>query len=41
MPRASYIEDGIIKEILDIVDNGLSHNQAAQKHDIHQPTLSG
>jgi hypothetical protein len=23
------------------VDNGLSHNQAAQKHDIHQPTLSG
>jgi hypothetical protein len=30
MPRASYTEDGIIKEILGIADNGLSQNQAAQ-----------
>ncbi|KAJ0129128.1 Histone acetyltransferase GCN5 [Fusarium oxysporum f. sp. albedinis] len=39
MSRASYTEDGIIKEILDIADNGLSHNQAAQKPGIPQPTL--
>ncbi|KAF6528150.1 hypothetical protein HZS61_008452 [Fusarium oxysporum f. sp. conglutinans] len=26
---------------VDITDNGLSHNQAAQKHDIPQPTLLG
>jgi hypothetical protein len=30
----------LLKKI-DIADNSLSHNQAAQKHDIPQPTLSG
>jgi hypothetical protein len=41
MPRTSYTEDGIIEAILDVTDNGISQNQAAQKHCIPQPTLSG
>jgi hypothetical protein len=40
MPRASYTEDDIIEAILDVTDNGISQNQAAQKHGIPQPTLS-
>ncbi|KAF4332450.1 hypothetical protein FBEOM_13754 [Fusarium beomiforme] len=41
MRRAPYTEDDIIEAILDVTDNGLTQNQAAQKHGIPQPTLSG
>jgi hypothetical protein len=40
MPQQSYTENDVIKAILDVTDNDLSHNQAAQKHGMPQTTLS-
>ncbi|KAG6979719.1 hypothetical protein FocnCong_v010364 [Fusarium oxysporum f. sp. conglutinans] len=40
MTRACYAEDDVIEAILDVTENGLSQNQARQKHGIPQPTLS-
>jgi hypothetical protein len=38
MHQVSYTEDGVAGVILDVTDNGLSQNQAAQKHEIPQTT---
>ncbi|KAG6996937.1 hypothetical protein FocnCong_v015331 [Fusarium oxysporum f. sp. conglutinans] len=40
MPQLSYTEDEIIQAMLDVTDNGLSQNQAAQKNGVPQTTLS-
>ena len=40
MPQLSYTEDDVIQAILDVTDNGLSQNQAAQKNGVPQTTLS-
>ncbi|KAG6996863.1 hypothetical protein FocnCong_v014905 [Fusarium oxysporum f. sp. conglutinans] len=39
MPQLSYTEDEIIQAMLDVTDNGLSQNQAAQKNGVPQTTL--
>ncbi|KAF5263353.1 hypothetical protein FOXYS1_5900 [Fusarium oxysporum] len=40
MPQLSYTEEDIIQAVLDVTDNGLSQNQAAQKNGVPQTTLS-
>ncbi|KAF6528300.1 hypothetical protein HZS61_008602 [Fusarium oxysporum f. sp. conglutinans] len=40
MPQLSYTEEDVIQAMLDITDNGLSQNQAAQKNGVPQTTLS-
>ncbi|KAJ3454563.1 hypothetical protein MRS44_013163 [Fusarium solani] len=40
MPQTSYTEDNVIDAILDVTDNGLLQNQAAQKNGMPQTTLS-
>ena len=40
MPQLSYTEENIIQAMLDVIDNGLSQNQAAQKNGVPQTTLS-
>ncbi|KAJ3453209.1 hypothetical protein MRS44_018864 [Fusarium solani] len=40
MPRLSYTEEDVIQAVLDVTDNGLSQNQAAQKNGVPQTTLS-
>ncbi|KAJ3453253.1 hypothetical protein MRS44_017500 [Fusarium solani] len=39
-PQASYTENNVIDSILDVTDNGLSQNQAAQKNGMPPTTLS-
>ena len=38
--RAVYTEDDVVNAMLDVTDNGLSQNQAAQKHGVPQPAIS-
>ncbi|KAJ3454118.1 hypothetical protein MRS44_018012 [Fusarium solani] len=40
MPQPSYTEDDVIQAILDVTENGLSQNQAAQKNGVPPTTLS-
>ncbi|KAM5527204.1 transposase [Fusarium oxysporum f. sp. phaseoli] len=40
MPQLSYTEEDVIQAMLDVTDNGLSQNQAAQKNGVPQTTLS-
>ncbi|EXL90177.1 hypothetical protein FOIG_16558 [Fusarium odoratissimum NRRL 54006] len=40
MPQSSYTEDDVIQAILDVTENGLSQNQAAQKNGVPPTTLS-
>ncbi|EXK24631.1 hypothetical protein FOMG_18654 [Fusarium oxysporum f. sp. melonis 26406] len=40
MPQLSYTEENVIQAMLDVTDNGLSQNQAAQKNGVPQTTLS-
>ncbi|KAJ3453418.1 hypothetical protein MRS44_017665 [Fusarium solani] len=40
MPQLSYTEEDVIQALLDVTDNGLSQNQAAQKNGVPQTTLS-
>ena len=40
MPQISYTENNVIDAILDVTDNGLSHNQTAQKNGMPPTTLS-
>jgi hypothetical protein len=40
MPQLSYTEEDIIQAMLDVTDNGLSQDQAAQKNGVPQTTLS-
>ncbi|KAF4438764.1 hypothetical protein F53441_12724 [Fusarium austroafricanum] len=40
MPRLSYTEEDVIQAVLDVTDNDLSQNQAAQKNGVPQTTLS-
>ncbi|KAF6528378.1 hypothetical protein HZS61_008699 [Fusarium oxysporum f. sp. conglutinans] len=39
MPQSSYTEDDVIQAILDVTENGLSQNQAAQKNGVPPTTL--
>ncbi|KAH7464053.1 hypothetical protein FOMA001_g17962 [Fusarium oxysporum f. sp. matthiolae] len=39
MPLLSYTEEDVIQAMLDVTDNGLSQNQAAQKNGVPQTTL--
>ncbi|KAH7471893.1 hypothetical protein FOMA001_g13732 [Fusarium oxysporum f. sp. matthiolae] len=40
MPQSSYMEDDVIQAILDVTENGLTQNQAAQKNGVPPTTLS-
>ncbi|KAJ3454592.1 hypothetical protein MRS44_013192 [Fusarium solani] len=40
MPQSSYTEGDVIQAILDVTENGLSQNQAAQKNGVPPTTLS-
>ncbi|RKK07497.1 hypothetical protein BFJ65_g17703 [Fusarium oxysporum f. sp. cepae] len=40
MPQLSYTEENVIQAMLDVTDNSLSQNQAAQKNGVPQTTLS-
>ncbi|RKL01859.1 hypothetical protein BFJ70_g17381 [Fusarium oxysporum] len=34
MPQLTYTEEGVIQAMLDVTDNGLSQNQAAQENGV-------
>ncbi|OBS16101.1 hypothetical protein FPOA_13184 [Fusarium poae] len=40
MPQLSYTKEDVIQAMLDVIDNSLSQNQAAQKNGVPQTTLS-
>ncbi|RKK75494.1 hypothetical protein BFJ68_g18101, partial [Fusarium oxysporum] len=40
MPQLTYTEEDVIQAMLDVTDNGLSQNQAAQENGVPQTTLS-
>lgn len=40
MPQLSYTEDDFIQAILDVTENGISQNQAAQKNGVPPTSLS-